>query len=296
MLKEFIKAMEEQNLCPNHIVVRKGGSIAAEHVFTKTEPQNLYSASKTFSAMAIGILEGEGLISRKDLITAYFPEKEAPYTIEDLLKMASGHDGCPLFRASQCGEKVTDLLDLFFQTPLPFPPGTVFSYNNCISYVFSVLVTKVSGLTLKDYLIPRLFLPLGIKDPLWETTEQGYTRGFSGLYLNAEELSRFGELLVNGGVFQGNRLIPEEFVKSAMAIQIATKDFRDFPITKHYKNGYGYQLWINLDGVSCRMEGKDGQFAVLFPEKEAVVTCLSREPERMHLIYEAIWDLIRPKL
>ena len=96
----------------------------------------------------------------------------------------------------------------FLSHPVPFKPGTHFLYNSPATYMLSAIVQKVTGMTVLDYLRPRLFEPLGIKDPSWITSPQGITAGAYGLSVRTEDIARFGELYLRKGMWNGKQLLP----------------------------------------------------------------------------------------
>lgn len=74
-----------------------------------------------------------------------------------------------------------------------------------------------------DWLKPRLFTPLGIRNPQWLESVKGYTLGCGGLHLSTEELSRFGQLCLNKGQWEGKRLISASWIEEATSCQISNK-------------------------------------------------------------------------
>ena len=74
--------------------------------------------------------------------------------------------------------------------------------------MLSAIVQKVTGMTVLEYLRPRLFKPPGFKDPTWVSSPQGITAGAYGLSLRTEEIARFGELYLQKGMWNGKQLIP----------------------------------------------------------------------------------------
>ena len=80
----------------------------------------------------------------------------------------------------------------FLRQPVAHPPGTHFIYNNAASFMLSAIVQRLTGLPLVDYLVPRLFGPLGIERPVWDSTPSGVNFGGWGLYLTTEDIARFG--------------------------------------------------------------------------------------------------------
>ncbi|GGF59352.1 hypothetical protein GCM10010912_00660 [Paenibacillus albidus] len=144
------------------------------------------------------------------------------------------------------------------------------------------------GQTVRDYLVPRLFTPLGIENVLWEATPQGYTLGCAGLALSTEELSRFGQLLLQQGAWNGRQLIPSAWIDYVTQKQIGTD------ATGDWGQGYGAQFWMCTHGA-YRADGAHGQLCLVLPEAEAVIAINSAE-DRMQDILDTVWEEIWPLL
>ncbi|MDP4094767.1 MAG: serine hydrolase, partial [Bacillota bacterium] len=149
---------------------------------------------------------------------------------------------------------------------------------------------------LDQYLNERIFKPLDIPKPIWDTCPKGIPQGFSGLHLTAEQLSRFGQLILDKGVWKEKQLIPSEYIKQATSVQIKTDDFTPFFATADYHQGYGYQIWMNSYPNSYRMDGYLGQYVVIIPDKNAIVTYISNEYKNMTGILELTWHTLVDKL
>lgn len=303
LFQELIASAQKQNLHVLNVVVRQKGRIVGRQDFVPEAPHLLWSASKAFTAMAVGIAAGEGLLSLGDSMTGFFREmgyRPDPafdlITVRDLLRMGTGQLHCPIDQAMREGRPFSDLCALFFEELPAGAPGSRFVYNNGATYMLSRIVEHVAGKNLRDYLVPRLFMPLGIGNPRWDFCPMGHPQGFSGLWLTASELSRMGQLLLDGGSWKGSQLIPAGYVRDAMSPQISTADF-DAPFaTADHRQGYGYQLWQNSYPGSCRLDGMYGQYVVILPDRNAVVTYVSDEPEKMTAILELTWNTLLDKL
>jgi CubicO group peptidase (beta-lactamase class C family) len=302
ILHDLINSVKEQGLHVLNVVLRQDGKISARCDFSEEKPVLLWSASKTFVSMAIGIAEFEGYFSKNDKLIDYLQspretnENLANLRIRDLLCMGSGHRFCPVSRAMEKGESLDDISSLFFTEAFVDAPGTKFKYDNSATYMLSKLITIRTGLSLRDYLIPRIFFPLEIETPQWLADPSGISFGCSGLFLNATDLSKFGQLLLNQGVWNGKQLIPADYVHQATHPQISTADFNEPFATADYQNGYGYQLWMNRVPNTFRIDGLYGQYSIGLPEQNAVVTYISNEPEKMTSIIELTWDTLLGKL
>lgn len=208
ILDDLIKSVKMQSLQVLNVVIRKDEDIIAEHDFEEEKPTLLWSVSKTFTSMGIGIAENEGYFRLNDKVVDYFADdiiqindNLKKMTIHDLLCMGTGHARCPLTKAMEGNRPLDDISKLFFEEPVDFEPGTHFLYNNAATYMISKLITITTGYSLKEYLMPRIFKPLGISEPQWDSDVNGISFGCSGLYLTARELSKFGQLLLNRGVW-----------------------------------------------------------------------------------------------
>lgn len=301
ILEDLVKSVETQKLHVLNVVLRRDGEIIAEHDFEEEKPVHLWSASKTFTSMAIGIAESEGYFRLKDNLSDYFAEAAKhegfeKVTIHDLLCMGTGQEKCPVEEAMNENRQIDDIGELFFKEPVVFAPGTHFVYNNSATYMLSKLISITTGSSLKEFLMPRIFQPLGIPEPLWDSDERGISFGCMGLHLTAHELSKFGQLLLNHGIWEGKQLIPSGYIEKATKKQISTTDFNKFFATADHKQGYGYQIWMNSYPGSYRIDGLYGQYVVMLPDKNAVVTYVSNEPSNMTGILELTWNTLIDRL
>lgn len=130
----------------------------------------------------------------------------------------------------------------------------------------------------------------------WEICPEGVTKGFMGLYLTTEKLSRFGQLLLNHGEWNGMQLIPAQYIDEATKPQIDNSDFNPAWATADNHHGYGYQIWINSYLNSYRIEGLYGQYSIGFPDKDAVVTITAHQEGNQSDILSLVWKTIADRL
>ena len=235
----------------------------------------LYSASKTFTATAIGLAVSENRLKLSDKVVSFFPyslsdtlsDHIKELTVQNLLTMSVGQDPEPRSMGNN-----GDWINTFLSTKPVHKPGTVFMYNNMATFMLSAIIQQVSGQTLFEYLQPRIFKPLGIRGIDWDLNPQGINLGMIGLRLRTEDLAKFGQLLLQQGVWNNKQLIPKEWVKEATSFKIESfggsdklsKDKND------WTQGYCYQMWRGRNNT-VRLDGMGGQFVVLIPDKDAVV-------------------------
>ena len=305
------------------IMVVKDGQVIAEkwfQGFTPDSAHTMFSVSKTFTAAAVGMAIAEGRISLDDKVIDYFQDVALPAvhnpcnaTVKDLLMMGGGHDTDPSLPVLEIDRKTltikmkegVNIPSVFFSHPFVHEPGTHFCYNSLGTYILSYMVQKVTGECLLDYLTPRLFEPLGIEKPQWETDNMGVNCGGWGLSLKTEDMAKFGQLLLQKGNWHGKQLIPADWVDEMgkAHIECAPAGIRienaeavsGIPASENdWRQGYGYQTWINkVDGF--RADGAGGQFILVLPEKNAVVAVtawLSNTQKEM----DFIWDHLYPYL
>ncbi|WP_052098402.1 serine hydrolase domain-containing protein [Paenibacillus stellifer] len=181
-------------------------------------------------------------------------------TIRHLLAMSSGHASETLVSVNRDNRRSWS--EIFFSEPLVYEPGSQFVYNSGATYMLSAILQKVTGITLLDYLRPRLFDPLGIVNPVWETCPDGISAGGWGLYLRTEDIAKFGQLLLQEGVWKGTRLLDSSWVQEATSKQISNGDAED----SEWSQGYGYQFWRCKHGA-YRADGAFGQLCVVMREQ-----------------------------
>lgn len=171
------------------------------------------------------------------------------------------------------------LIDLFPDEA----PGTHFVYSNVGPYLAGLAVQKRTGCDLVDYLMPRLFAPLGIQRTVWEVDPLGRTFGAAGLLLALPELHKLGLLYQQGGQWQGKQLLDPNWVRESGSKQVENEE-----------DGYGYLFWRGKYD-SYRADGLYGQYSVILPAQEAVITCTAESRNQKQLL-ETLLDAIVPQL
>lgn len=213
-LTPFLERVQRENLNMEAILVEQDGQEVARHFWAPEHRRNQYSVSKSFTSAAVGFAVAEGLFALEDLVLSHFaadapenpPENLQKLTVRDLLTMAPGQDAAYLMGGDRekLAERTDDFVRFCLAQPFPYAPGTHFKYNNMGPYLAGVLVQRKAGCSLVDYLMPRLFLPLGIARPHWETDPRGDLRR-GGLEISPSELLSFLRLYVNDGQLGGGR-------------------------------------------------------------------------------------------
>ncbi|MEO8405848.1 MAG: serine hydrolase, partial [Chitinophagaceae bacterium] len=248
--------------------------------------------SKSFTSTAIGLLVTEGKITVNDPVTSFFKD-ELPATVSDnlanmkikhLLTMNTGHgdDTIPKMRDGSATWTKT-----FLAQPVNFEPGTHFLYNTGATYMLGAIVYKITGKKLEEYLAPRLFEPLGIKNYDWETSPQGLNTAGYGLRIKTEDIARFGQLYLQKGKWDNQQILPEAWVDEATRYETSSQAG-----TGDWSQGYGYQFWRCKPGF-YRGDGAFGQFCIVMPQYDAVMA-VNSESWDMQKSMTTIWDNLLP--
>ena len=293
----FLDAVEAAGLDFHSLMILRHGTVAAEGwwaPFRSDDIQLLYSVSKTFLAMAVGIAVGEGLLSTEDLVADLLPDL-VPMPVPDhlrrlrvrhLLSMASGHTGETLGQIVAMGP---DPVRNFLALAPEEPPGSVFAYNQGNSLTLSQIITALTGQRAVDYLRPRLFDPLGIDQAEWLTTPNGIDQGFSGLHVTTESVAKLGELVLRNGRWDGTQLVPADFVAECRLPQIGNSRQQANP---DWHQGYGYQMWMCRHGAQ-RADGAFGQFSIVLPDLDGVIACTAQVIDMQQQL-DLIWTHLLP--
>lgn len=296
-IARFLDALESTpDVEPHSIVLLRHGQVAAEgwwSPYASDRVHLLYSLSKSFTAAAVGIAVREGLVDLDATALSYFPELDADVTdersrrirVRHLLAMASGHREETLDRARAADPE--NLVRGFLRTPPDEEPGTVFAYNQPCTYTLGAIVRRVSGGSLVDFLRPRLLDPLGIDDLSWRRDETGAELGFSGCYAPTSAIAALGQLYLQRGVWNGERILDEDWVAAATTTQVANPDEGN----PDWSQGYGFQFWMARHGF--RGDGAYGQFCVVLPDQD-VVLALTGQSLDMQAVLDAAWQHLLP--
>ena len=272
------------------LMVLKDGKVIYENWSTGHSAEELHilwSATKTFTATAVGFAQQDGLLNVNDKIAQYFtadelPEEDNPWmeemTIKHLLTMSSGLKSDKFNEIIRRGDKDFNPVRETLRSGFNFEPGTRFSYNSMDTYLCSVIVSRVTGKKLADYLNEKLFTPLGIVNYHFDECQLGYSTGGWGLFLNTESLAKMGQFMLQKGEWNGKQLLYPEWFDEAMNEQIFQKKGEDLTPEEEadlrknddWFTGYCYQMWKCKMGDSVRLDGAWGQYVVIMRDKNAV--------------------------
>lgn len=291
----FVDRAEQEIDALHSFMLLRHGRVVAEgwwSPYNPDSPHELYSLSKSFTSTAVGLAIAEGHLSLDDVVLHPFPD-DAPANpsnnlksmrVRDLLCMSTGHESQVSSAADQISARS------FLAHPVIFKPGTHFLYNTPATFMASALVQKATGQTVLDYLTPRLFEPLGITRPTWQTNSQGISLGGYGLSLRTEDIARFGQLYLQKGEWEGNQLVPSSWVESATARQTSNGSNP----SSDWDQGYGFQFWRCRHGA-YRGDGAFGQYCLIMPDQDAVLAITSGVRD-MQAVLNLVWEELLPAM
>ncbi|MER9882811.1 MULTISPECIES: serine hydrolase [unclassified Mesorhizobium] len=277
------------------VVVVKNGRIVAERYgdgFSENTPLLGWSMTKTVNAAIVGTLvkDGKLAMTNQGLFGPWTGDGRAVISLADMMAMSSGlefnEDYGDVADVTRMLYLEPDMASFAGSKPLTGEVGKVFSYSSGTAVMLSRLWQDAIGDKDKALAWPRtaLFDPLGMHSAVLEADEHGTFVGSSYLYATARDWARFGQFLLQGGVWNGKEILPAGFV-----------DWMREPATASKVYGKG-QLWIEGPGDEERpgagiaaglpkdtywMEGHDGQTVAIVPSEQLVVVRLGLTPARL---------------
>jgi len=269
------------------------------------------SANKSFWSTMIGIAIDKGFIqSTTEKMFSFFPDykdlsntEKEKITISQMLTMTSGlpwDDGSfPIYDPRNDEYQL-----LFNEDPVRFVleksmmtfPGTNFHYNSGTSFLLSEIIKRSSGISLEQFAEQFLFAPLQITSYRWANSRNTHnTINAAGLYLRPRDMAKLGQLFLQDGMWNSNRIVSGQWTKASSAESIHFLTVH--PPLPNFINGYGYQWWVGkfntLTDVYCAA-GWGGQFIMVLPDVNTVIvfTAGDFEENNFQLQFDIVNDFI----
>lgn len=276
-LQAFLQSLEDNGLVMHSALFLRGQSLFGEfywNPFDENFCHRMYSQTKSFVGVAIGFLEEERKISLDDPIALYFLDKMddsippflANQTIRHMLTMTTSAQAPYWFHTAD-PDRTHEYLNA---SDVVRPSNSLWGYDTHGSQVLASLVERVSGKSLFTYLEEKLFRHLGtFQTASILKTPNGDSWGDSAMLCTGRDMLSFARFVMDGGVWQGKRLLNATYLEAATARQ---KDNQLSGFAAFHTHGYGYQIWRHpLGGFS--FHGMGGQFTFCFPEQDLIFTC-----------------------
>ena len=298
-VKKFICRLEKRNVHMHSVILCRGTNIFGEFYwapFTMDTPHRMYSQTKSYVSVAIGLLLDEGKLSLDDKIIDFFPEKsDTPHsenmkkqTVRDMLMMSTVGFGQSWF-----GKGAVDRANLYFtRTGEVRCPATIWEYDSQGSQVLACLVEKLAGMPLFDYLNEKIFSHLGtFKNATILKTPTGESWGDSALLCTSRDMLSFARFVMNYGEINGKRLLSEDYLRTATSKLIDNQENAHEDVLSH---GYGYQFW-RTEKNGFAFIGMGDQLTICLPDYNFIFVCTADNQGSSYsreLILSSLFDII----
>ena len=309
------------------MVLRHGKVIHEQHAtpYQATDVHTLYSASKTVTAMAVGLAVDDGLLTVDDKVSKYLRDKMPTtlspaldsLTVRDVLMMAAGRkEDLSIFEGDE------DWLSTWFKGDF-HAVGKQFNYDSMCTHALAMIVTRLTGKPLLEYVRERIFTPLHITQCDWELAPDSVEIGAWGLRLHAESQAKLGQLMLQQGQWNGQQLISAQWIHDMTQRLISTQEKRDMKLSwtqrlmnalrsiwhevrswftgynvDDYYLGYGYQTKaIQHPRAECYFAaGYGGQLIYVVPKLDLVVVINGRAANYGDELNALYYQLVEPML
>jgi CubicO group peptidase (beta-lactamase class C family) len=275
-------------------IVIQDDNILYEKYFNEAERDSIvtsFSMAKSFDSALIGATIEEGYInSVDDPITDYLPELAerdpafSEITIRDLLLMSSGIKYREFFFLNGDDAKTYYYPDLrqleLEQTEIVDDPGDYFLYNNYHPLLLGLIIERATGTSVTDYLQQKIWEPLGMEfDGSWslDSEDSGFEKMESGLNARAIDFAKFGRLYLNEGNWEGEQVIPAEWVAESTQADLSLDYDAYYPDSFIFGDGDGYYkyMWWGMNrgegDYDFIAEGNHGQTIYVSPGKNLII-------------------------
>lgn len=300
------RALERAAELPNlrGVLVSQGGEIIMERYTGSAAADratNIKSASKSVLSVLVGIAIQEGHIRGvdqpiSDFFPAYFARpgvdpRKRQITIGHLLSMQSGLESTSF---TEYGAWVSsrDWVRAALDQPVVDEPGGRMLYSTGSTHLLSAILTRATGTSTWAYANEKLAEPMGFRIRAWQRDPQGIYFGGNDMYLTPRQMLRFGQMYLDGGVYEGRRIVPAAWVAESV---------RQRTTSPYNGHGYGLGWWSKNSGGRRAFFawGYGGQYIFVVPELELVAVFTSvadgpRAPGHLPGIHRIVDEYLVP--
>ena len=248
LVQGLLSLQQKQVDLDSLMLIRNGYVVLDAHFdpYDGTFPHDMASATKSVMTSLIGIAVDQGRLDLNAPVVSFFPERtignlddrKNSMTVRDLASMRNGMEsGCydgdePTLQAMRANP---DWVQAALDRRMVSDPGKKFCYDSPGMHLLSAILQQATGMTANDFARQYLFEPLGIRNAIWESDPQGYSRGWGDLHLLPEDLAKIGYLWLHRGEWNGRQIVSEDWVLDSVRLhsKFIEPDF-----------GYGYGWWI----------------------------------------------------
>jgi CubicO group peptidase (beta-lactamase class C family) len=244
------------------LIVMKNGKVIVEKYFARGKSRtSIQSVTKSFTSLLIGsLLEDGKLKSLDENITQWYPELardpwKSRITVRMLLNHTSGIADDPAAWSSP------DFVKFYLEQPLKFQPTTNYEYTTGGVALLAPIIEATGGMTARSLIQQKIFGPMDITDWNWVSVSGGHVATGGGLYMQALDLAKVGQMLLQNGQWQGKTIVSPAWLVESLR-----------PGQKFYPE-YGL-LWWKLENQGFYAQGWGGQYMVVLPRQNLVAVRL----------------------
>ncbi|HJZ21272.1 MAG TPA: serine hydrolase [Bradyrhizobium sp.] len=252
--------------------------------YTADIPHAINSSTKAVIGTLTAIAIKEGLLDSRDhrmldffgeRAIANLDDRKKAITVQNLLDMTSGFEWEEGFEGGReqslvDWDRSPNQVNFVLDRPMAHTPGEVFYYNSGNPHLMSAILTKLTGMTARDYAVAKLFGPLGIAPPFWRHDAQGLSTGGGGLSLHPRDMAKIGYLYLHDGEWEDKQLLPSGWVDS---VSHATVDMHaSFNPDLRYSNFF----WVMPNRHVYMSVGYHCQVVMVFPDRDMVAVMTAR--------------------
>lgn len=239
------------------------------------ERHDIASVAKSFTSTLIGIAVDRGDLDLDDPMLSFFPDREIAnrnifkerITVRHLLSMRSGFACDPSNSEQTLDEMVRspDWVQFTLDLPMAESPGQTWVYCSPNVHVLLAILEQATGTDALSFARRHLFRPLGITDARWLLDPQGLPRGWGDLHLGTLDMAKLGQLVLDGGVWDGRQLVSRAWIEDATSASPGTPPPAGWP----EDDDYGLLWYLHADHISA--QGRGGQLVFVYPDDDVVV-------------------------
>ncbi|UCE10290.1 MAG: serine hydrolase [Candidatus Thorarchaeota archaeon] len=308
-LEEMLGRIEQEDWSVSFIIVIKDGYLVFEHFFHRLYRPlgkiDLFSSTRSVTAAVFGIAVEQGYINNlSQSVLDFFPDRtidnmnswKESITLENLLTMTSGFgwdEWTTVYGSSDNSYTQMrisrDWTQYILDLPMDTEPGTAWNFCGGDSQLLTAIIENVTDSRASDFAEEHLFTPMNITDFRWLTGAGGVTNGAGGLQMTPHDMAKYGFLYLNNGTWDGNQIIPEEWVQRSLEPQVEITEEGSYGVDSHY----GYHWWMHdSSGVCFTHRLIAGRNIFIDPEHDIVVVMACSTPQDYYpqedLLYEYI--------
>lgn len=287
------------------LMIQKNGELIHEEFRGSARadrPVNIKSASKSILSLLIGIAIDQGYLEgTHQTIDHFFPDwfeqnpdpvKES-LTIQDLLTMRTGLETTSSRNYGRWAVS-NSWIHFALNQPLVNEPGGRMIYSTGTSHLLSVILTRASGMSTREFANRYLFGPMNIQVGGWDRGPDGYYMGGNNMAISPQDMIKIGELMMNMGLYNGQQLVSRSWILESV---------QSYTQSNYNPYNYGYMWWNKpVDEYTVFFAwGNGGQYIMILPELDVVIsitsslrTSASRRYQRE--VFQFLDDIIIPYL